>query len=242
MVNAQEKLKSISHYAASSYRRLGPAFRNYPRDILDLIVFHKFHFFMPEREAIQAFRRLKTAFVDWNEVRISSVKEIQEIFAGVPDSLELAIFVKDFLEQLHRENQSVSLEFLVEKNLAEIRKYLKGIRGVDPATISMVLRLRKDYPALPVSVAMERALVRLGVVRAGGKRDQHEKQLHAVIDPEQALSFHHFFLDLSRETCPLDEEKVQCPSCMIRRSCNYYERRQRHLNGKNGRSLRVNSR
>jgi len=240
-LNAQDKLKSLKTYVTSSYRRINSAYRNYPREILDLIVFHKLHFYMGAGEAVQAYRRLKTAFVDWNEVRISSVKEIQEVFEGVPDALELAIFVKDFLEQLHRENQSVSLEFLVEKNLADIRRYLKGIKGVDPATIGMVLRLRKDYPSLPINSAMERSMVRLGLVRPGGKRDQQEKQLHTMIDPEQAISFHHFFLDHSRETCPPDEEKVQCGSCLIRRSCNYYERRRRHLNGKNGK-VRVNSR
>ena len=231
-MKSADKLKAITSYVASSYRRLGSIFRNYPREILDLVIFHKINFYMPEGEALHAYRRLKTAFVDWNEVRISSVKEIQEVFQGVPDSLELAIFVKDFLEQLHRENQSVDLEFLAEQNLGDIRRYLRTVKGVDPATIDLVLRLRKEHPVLPVSAPMEQTLLRLGVVRPGDNRDQKEKYLHNLVGEDQALSFHHFFLKHSREICPPDLEKVQCSSCAIRGSCDYYKRMRRRLNGK----------
>ena len=85
---------------------------------------------------------------------------------------------------------------------------------------------------LPVSDSMEPALERLGVVRPGDKREQKEKYLHNLVDQDQALSFHHYFLMHSREICPPDEEKIQCLSCGIRRSCNYYERHQKRANGK----------
>ncbi len=231
-MKACERIKAITSFLETSYRRIHPAYRDYPRDILELILFHKMHFYMAEQEAVDRFRRLKAAFVDWNEVRISSVKEIQAAFDGVPDALDLSIFIKDLLEQLHRENQSVSLEFLAEKNLSDIRRYLRAFKGIDPATINLVLRVRKEYPVLPVSDCMEPTLERLGVVRPGDKREQKEKYLHNLVDQEQALPFHHFFLMHSREICPPDEEKIQCLSCGIRKSCNYYERHQRRNNGK----------
>jgi len=224
-VKLEDRFKAIKSYVSSSYRRFSSAYRDYPKEILDLIVFHKLHFYMPEVEAQKSYRRLKTAFVDWNEVRISSVKEIREVFDGVPDCLELSIFVKDFLEHLHLENQSVSLEFLVERNLGDIRRYLRGFKGVEPATIDLVLRLRKDHPVLPVSAPMERTLLRLGVVRRQQSREQKEKYLHNLVEGAAALPFHHFFLKHSREICPPEDENVQCPSCGIRNSCSYYKRR-----------------
>jgi len=237
-VKAQEKIKAITQHVETSYRRNSSGFKNYPTDILELIIFHKIHFYMPEAEALQCFRRMKNTFVDWNEVRISTVKEIQEVFNGVSDSLDLAIFIKDFLECLHRQNQSVSLEFLAEKNLGDIRRYLRGIRGVDPATITMVLRLRKEHPVLPVSSSMERTFLRLGVVRPGDNRDQKEKFLHNLVHQDQALPFHHFFLKHSREICPPEEDKLQCSSCEIRKTCTYFKRHHRRLNGKSSHKQR----
>jgi endonuclease III len=230
LVKAHDRIKAIASFVQSSYRN--PTYRNYPREILDLILFHTMHFYMGEEEAFHRFQRLKDAFVDWNEVRISSVREIQEVFDGIDGSLDLAIFIKDLLEHLHRENQSVNLEFLASKTLSDMRRYLRALKGVDPATINLVLRVRKEYPVLPVSDSMEATLVRLGVVRAGDRRDLQEKLLHNLVDQDQALPFHHFFLMHSREICPPDEEKILCPSCRIRNSCNYYDRHQKRGNGK----------
>jgi endonuclease III len=231
LVKAQDRIKAITSFVESSYRQSQRAFRDYPQDILELILFHKMHFFMAEEEAVHRFHRLKETFVDWNEVRISSVKEIQEVFAGLEDALELSIFVKDLLEQVHRDQQSVSLEFLAARNLSDIRRYLRAFKGIDPATINLVLRLRKEYPVLPVSDSMELTLERLGVFRPGDKREHKEKYLHNLVDQDHALPFHHFFLMHSREICPPDEGKIQCQSCAIRRSCNYYARHRR-TNGK----------
>ena len=231
-MKAEERIKAISEFVQASYRRMNGVYRDYPRDILELIIFHKIHFHAPEQDALQCFRRLKTAFVDWNEVRISSLREIQEVFYGTEDSLGLAIFVKDLLEHLHRQNQSTSLEFLADKNLADIRRYLRGIKGLDPATIDLVLRIRKEYPVLPMSAPMELTLTRLGVVRPHDNRQQKERYLHTLVDQSHALSFHHFFLKHSREICPPEEDKILCPDCGIRRSCTYFGRRRRRSNGK----------
>jgi endonuclease III len=234
-VKAQDRIKAITTYVESA-KRQNHAFESYPREILDLIVFHKLHFFLPEGEAAHCFRRLKSTFVDWNEIRISSVMEIQEVFNGSADSLELSIFVKDVLEQLHRENQSLDLEFLANKSMVDIRRFLRSIRGVEPATIDLILRLRKEYPVLPLSPPMESTLLRLGLVRPRDNREQKEKYLHNLVDQDKALPFHHFFLMHSREICPPDEGKILCRSCGIRRSCNYFARRQRRLNGKANRT------
>lgn len=227
MLKAQEKIKAITNFAEAAKRISKSAYQNYPREILELIIFHKIHFYMSAPDALQRFRRLKSSFVDWNELRISALKEIQDVFEGVEDSLDLAIFIKDLLELLHRENQTVSLEFLAEKPLAEIRRYLKEIKGLDPATVNLVLRIRKEHPVLPVSSSMERTLLRLGLVRPGDNREQKEKYLHTLVDQDQALSFHHFLLMHSREICPPDEEKVQCSECGIRQSCAYFEKRRK---------------
>lgn len=221
-----DRVKSITRHVVSSYKK-GPGFKDYPREILDLVIFHKIHFYMAENEALQAYRRLKSNFVDWNEVRISSIREIQEILGNSADSLEVAIFIKGLLEFLHQQRHSVDLEFLAEQNISEIRRFLKQIKGMDAATINMILRIRKDYPVIPVNAPMENTLLRIGVVRQTDTRDQKGKYLHGLVNEDAALSFHHFILNHSRAICPPDETQLQCSSCGIRKSCNFYEKLKR---------------
>jgi endonuclease III len=199
--------------------------REYPREILDLVIFHKIHLHLDRAEAFQAFRRLKHDFVDWNEVRISSIREIQEVLGPSEDGLEMAVFIKNFLEFVHQEFRRMDLEFLAEQSNAEIRKFFKQVRGLDASTIHLILRLRKDYPVLPVNARMESTLTRVGVVRPRDNREQKGKFLHGLVNADLALPFHHFFLQHSRKICPPDESRLQCAACGIRSSCHYYERK-----------------
>lgn len=196
----------------------------YPWSFLDLIMFHKLHLSMSAEKAVKGFRALKESFVDWNEVRISSVREIQEALAFCPGSLDLAVFVKDILEVLHRERQDVSLEFLAEMNLGEIRQFLKQFKRLDPSTAEVILRVRKGYPVLPIAPAVETVLERLGVLRKGETRAKMEKDLAAQISPEKTLLVHHFLLNHSFELCPPEEEAVACSSCSLRPLCAFYAR------------------
>ena len=220
-------IKSLTSHVVAAYKD-GPNYEeSYPQDILDLVIFHKIHFYIEESEALACYRKLKSYFVDWNEVRISSVREIQETLGNSADTPEIAIFIKGLLEFLHRERHAVCMEFLGDENITEIRRFLKRINGLDSTTINMILRVHKDYPILPVTPSMESTLVRLGLVRRTHTRDQKARFLHGVIREELAIPFHHFILNHSREICPPDEERVQCSACDLRDSCNYYRLKDR---------------
>jgi len=123
--------------------------------------------------------------------------------------------------------KSVPDAFLAEENISEIRRFLRQIKGVETATINLVLRQRKEYPMLPVDPLMEPALDRIGLVRSQDSRDQKGKFLHDLFEGPQGLSIHHFFMTHARETCPPDETEVQCVHCSIRASCQFYETRSR---------------
>lgn len=197
-MNTAEKIHAMAQKAALFGRRWAPAREGYPTEILDLIIFHKLHLSMDADDALRSYRQLKEKFVDWNEVRISTVREIQEEIAS-SSTLELAVFVKDLLEFVHRERQYVSLEFLAEKNLGEIRKYLKQVKGIDSSTVDLILRVRKQHPVFPLTQTLETLLAKIGIFRRGETRDRKEKLLHEMVEPEKALVLHHYLLNLVRK-------------------------------------------
>ena len=222
-MKVQDRLRGVTTHAQERYKQTGG--NEYPSAIHELIIYHKIRLHFEDRKSTeQSFRRLKTNFVDWNEVRISSIPEIQEALGQTASSLSVSVFLKDFLDFLHRQNQTVDLEYLGEENLTEIRRFLRQIKGIDPSTISMVLHLRKEYPVLPVSPSMEPSLVRMGLVRTKDNRDQKGRYLHSVVEEDSLLPFHHFLVRHSQEICPPDEDNVQCKVCALTKYCQYYER------------------
>jgi len=133
-LKAQDRIKAITTYVESA-KRQNPRLRKLPRQILDLIVFHKLHFFMPEGEARSVLPKAEVDLRSTGTRSASARSWRSRSLQRLADSLELSIFVKDILEQLHRENQSLDLEFLAEKSMMDIRRFLRSIRGVEPATI-----------------------------------------------------------------------------------------------------------
>lgn len=117
-----------------------------PNSILDLLIYQRVTSYAGEKAAIKSFRRLKNSFVDWNEVRISPIPEIQKALGpAAPNSLAVAVFIKDLLDFLHHKRHVLDLEFLVEENNTEIRRFMKKIKGIDAAATNVVLKLRKEY-------------------------------------------------------------------------------------------------
>ena len=64
--------------------------------------------------AVKALDSLLERFVDWNEIRISYVREIAEPFveAGLPDPKARAREVKEFLEEIFRTRNQATLAYL----------------------------------------------------------------------------------------------------------------------------------
>ncbi len=193
MVKISKRLLTILD---SAEKFCGPAVRtdNYPESIVDLVIFHRMHFHMAPQKARRCFNHLKSEFVDWNEVRVSVIRDIQIGLRNSLDSLELAVFIKNCLEFIHRELRTICLEHLQEENLSETKRFLKQIRGIKPATIEMVLMQAKERPVLPLTLEMEKMLVKLSLAKKTEPRDRKGRRLYDLVGPEKVIPLHHYLL------------------------------------------------
>jgi len=171
----------------------------YPELVVETIIFHRLHFGMTPTNALKSFHLLLKEFVDWNEIRVSTIQEIRDQLKSGLNSLDTAVFIKDFLELVHRVRQCVDLEFLSELNLTEVRRFLKQVRGIDHSTIDLVLYKYKEHPVFPLSAMMESIVQHAGLVKAEDTRDRKAKTIHELVDNSTVLPFHHFLIDLERE-------------------------------------------
>ena len=137
---------------------------------------------------------MKSEFVDWNEVRVSVIRDIQIGLRNSYDSLELAVFIKNFLEFIHGELREISLEYLREENLSETKQFLKQIKGIKPATIEMVLMHIKERPVRPLTLEMEKLLVKLSLAKKTETRVRKGKRLYDLVGPEKVIPLHHYLL------------------------------------------------
>jgi endonuclease-3 len=192
------------------------------------------HLRLPLKAAEQSFLRLKRHFVDWNEVRISSISEIKgAIGSSAKAAEELAEAIRDFLARIHRDRFQTSLEFLNELTIAQARKYLRSLGAITTATIDLILRLKKSQAVVPLDKNSERVLVRIGLVPSRYTLRQKQRFLQRLVPEDQVVSFHRSVVDLARRVCRQDEDAVKCKECPMRQGCSF-RRRVSRVSRRNG--------
>jgi hypothetical protein len=100
--------------------------------------------------AEESFAALGEAFFDWNEVRVSSVRELAEIVAKLPEPLATADRFKRILQHVFEDNYSFDLEELRKKNLGPAIESLKKIDGATPFAVAYAVQAALGGHAIPL--------------------------------------------------------------------------------------------
>src|SRR5262245_33338321 len=115
-------------------------------------------------QAERAFRHLRERFFDWNEVRVSSQRELEEAFAGLPDADVRAQRLVSFLQEVFETTFSFDLEPLHKKGLKQAAKQLARYQAANDYVVSWVVQQSLGGHAIPLDPPTLRATRRLGLI------------------------------------------------------------------------------
>lgn len=186
--------------------------------ILEAIVYGICHEDTTGEQASQALTRFKSDFFDWNEVRVSSLEEIQVPLAGFPNSDDRAFRIRRFLRQLFEKTYAFNLEALTKKPLKESVKALQEyeVLGSDYVTAT-VIQMALGGHAIPVDESVRRALERLGVVDPDTDAAATRSLLERAVPKNRGLEFAELLEELAHDTCV--EGIPDCPRCEVQKTC-----------------------
>ncbi len=199
-------------------RRYKPkADRNATRlSVLKAVVYGICHEDTTREQANQALSRFEDEFFDWNEVRVSSVDEIQETLAGIPDPLERAQRIRRFLRQLFNRTYGFTLDALAKKPLKEALKVLHTYDAFasDYVTATVIQQALGGH-AIPIDNAAHRVLKRLGISES--TVPALRSVLERAVPKNRGAEFLDLIEDLANDTCV--EGDPDCPRCELRKIC-----------------------
>ena len=110
-----------------------------------------------ERRAETSLRRLKRAFVDYNEIRVTRLSEIEESISPLPDAAGKARAISLMLNAVFDRHHKISLVPVFELSKRDARKFLEKIST--PAAAARVLLMTQAAHAVPVDNAVHRVLL-----------------------------------------------------------------------------------
>ncbi len=118
----------------------------------------------PYAAAEEAYRAVSTAFFDWNEVRVTTVKELAEILRALPHPQAGANHLRRSLQSLFEANYSFDLEPMKKLNLGQAVQKLASYDGVSPFAVAYVTQYSLGGHSIPLDSGAMGVLAVVGLV------------------------------------------------------------------------------
>jgi endonuclease-3 len=187
--------------------------------VLEAVVYGVCHEGSTREQANQALSRFKDGFFDWNEVRVSTIEEIQSALAGLSDSEGRAQRIRRFLRQLFERTYGFTLESLGKKSLKDAVKALQEFEAFSSDyVLATVIQHALGGHAIPVDEPVRRALERIGVVEAGVDNTALRAMLERAVPKNRGCEFIELIEELAHDTCV--EGDPDCPHCELKKVCH----------------------
>ncbi len=114
--------------------------------------------------AEEALASIVEQFFDWNEVRVSSVRELSEVMARLPDPPAAATRLKKSLQHVFEDAYTFDLEALRKKNLGPAQEEVSKIDGASSFMVSYVVQTALGGHSIPIDSGVIRVMEVLDLI------------------------------------------------------------------------------
>jgi endonuclease III len=117
--------------------------------------------------AEKVFATLSTDYFDWNEVRVSTIRELAEALKPLNDPQDAATRLKRILQSVFETHYSFDLEGLKKQNIGAAVKTLEKYNGSTPFMAAYVTQQALAGHSIPVNQGLLESMRIVGVVSDG---------------------------------------------------------------------------
>lgn len=152
---------------AKMHRVLKKHFKPFPlvhRSVLEQLLFACCLENSPFDKAEKGFSVLKENYYDWNEVRVSSVRELAESLSVLPLPAAAATSLKRMLQAIFEMTYSFDLDQLKKQNLGQAVNKLKAFDGITPFVVAYATYATLGGHAIPIDKNLFDTFYLLGIV------------------------------------------------------------------------------
>jgi len=190
------------------------------RPVLEEVIYAIVREGIAAADADAAYARIKIAFFDWNEVRVSTVQEVVDVLGTIPDAGMRAVHMVEFLQEHFERTYSFELDDLEKKGVKQASKQLARYKdkGVNDYAVAWVTQRALGGHAIPLDEPTIRVLMRLHVIE--GEIDDFEATRASIehfIPKAKGYEFTEGIIPFAAEICTPDVPK--CPICPLKSDC-----------------------
>jgi endonuclease III len=211
------KQKVLNQILTTLKKRYEPA-ETPPRPVLEQFLYAVCREGAPRALADRAYENLRERFFDWNELRVSSAREVEDALEGLPEAEVRANRLISILQEVFETTFSFELEGLHKKGLKQAAKQLSRYQASSDYAVAWVVQQALGGHAIPLDEPALRALRRLGLVdEVSGDLEALRAGLEHLVPKARAIQFSEILSALAFDVC-LDDDPV-CKSCPMASEC-----------------------
>ena len=189
-----------------------------PRPVLEQFIYAVCREATTRDLADKAYRNLQERFFDWNEIRVSSARELAEALTGLPHPEARAQRIIDFLQEVFETTFSFDLEALEKKGVKLAAKQLGRYQAANDYAVSQVVQNSLGGHAIPLDEPSMRALRRLGLLDGdAGDMEAVRAGIEHQVPKARAPLFIDLLSILADDYCHEDEPR--CNACPLGKEC-----------------------
>jgi len=143
-----------------------PATEDVPLPVLEQFVYALCREDATPEQAHRAFKNLRERFYDWNEVRVSSQRELEDAMVGLSNTEGRAQRLLGFLQEVFETTFSFDLDGLIKKGVKQAAKHLTRYQSADDYIGAWVVQRTLGGHAIPLDQSTLRTARRLGLLES----------------------------------------------------------------------------
>ena len=172
-----------------------------------------------DRNRDVAYLALRERFGDWEAARDAPVDELELAIRPGGISKVKSARIKAILRAITdtAPGAELSLDWLRDRSVPEVQRYLTSLPGVGRKTAACVLLFALGMRDVPVDTHVSRVGTRLALFRPGAPFEELHDTMLALTPPGEELEFHLNLLRHGRRTCYA--RRPDCRGCALQRMC-----------------------
>jgi len=139
--------------------------------------------------ADDAFARLQENYFDWNEVRVTTVAELEESCRNLSDPTAAAKSLKKTLHGVFEHYYQFDLDFLKKENLSKAVQTFQKFNGVSQFVVSYVAQNGLGGHSIPLDHSLMRLFYVLGIVTEDESKKDRVPGLERTIAKAKGAEF-----------------------------------------------------
>ncbi len=163
MPTTTNKQRVLTHIFTALKKRFEPA-EPEVRPVLEQFLYAICREGATRWQADRAYRNLQDRFFDWNEIRVSSPREVEEVLGDLSEPEVRAQRLITFLQEVFETTYSFDLESLHKKGLKQAAKQLSRYQAANDYVVAWVMQHSLGGHAIPLDAPTLRVLRRLGLL------------------------------------------------------------------------------